>query len=736
MYTIDLGTQITTSVKNCECYYYTGCAYDTESSTLYKDVVDKDGNVDKVVDNCFVYSIQFAVGDTYFWFRSFAQFIPFLTELIAKIKQDRSEREHDAKMIVWIANLNHEWAFIKNYIQANYEITKCFAKTKRDVLLVEIERVIQFRECLGLFGHSVYDIGKTWCTVHKKQVDDLNYDLIRTFNTDLDDIEQGYCSEDVLTLTEMHTAVFNAYGRGDGVIYIPYTTSGFVRLRLKETIEADGRITEQRLGLGPKWAERNNVSLLKSQNRRLFTTADDWNLMRTYSYAGGVCGSNIKLIGKTLTRVKCADITSDYPYQMLAKRFPAGPIQTGTHKDLQHVRDKKLPHFMLLYIEHMQSKTQHAVFSKHKIINGKYGDPVYQERHGLPDNDIYSNGKVLKADNVIVLWNDVDFDTYKLAYDLDNVLLLKLWYFPWGYRRLPTWLTDNVLRDYIIKQKLKHELGKAAQGNQDYRDAKSRVNTYYGTLATRPGDIFDDVDDVDYLFKPTAEFSFDDMINNTWLNPYWAFYCTSYARQMLIQYIAKYPSAIVQYDTDSLYYRQNQQGKQLEKELTEFNAECIKANQRRFKNADNKEYAYDLGTWDFDEEYSRFICFGAKKYIKEDDDGIHTVIAGLPKTAIPKMMTKDQIKNPFTTFNPVRLNADVIIQHMFAHKFASVYNDRTDETYIAVRDYKGTTVLQPVSSYHAIVPIDFTLSVADDYLSLASQFQKIKPLKNKKVAQK
>ena len=41
---------------------------------------------------------------------------------------------------------------------------------------------------------------------------------------------------------------------------------------------------------------------------------------------------------------------------------------------------------------------------------------------------------------------------------------------------------------------------------------------------------------------------FDDIRNNFWLNPYIAFYCTSYARAVLMHFIARYPDEIVQYD--------------------------------------------------------------------------------------------------------------------------------------------------------------------------------------------
>lgn len=725
----------TASINGCDSYYTTGCGYDTESSTLLhtENVLDKEGNtVDKrtVVDACFVYHIQFAIGEKYFSFRHYDDFFKWFDTFIAAVKADSISRETKPKMIIWVANFAHEWAFMKNYIQGGrYEISKIFSKSRRDVLLVELESCIQFREAIGLFGHSLADISKNWCTKYVKMKGDLDYNKVRTFNTPITARERRYMQNDVFILTEMHTAIFAAYTRSNGVIYIPYTTSGFVRLRLKERIEADEGLTAARENLGGKWLEKSNVQLLKKRNYSIFTNAADWNLLRSYAFAGGSVGSNICEVGKELHGVKCADITSDYPYQMLSQDFPQGKIETGHLKEWEECKTKGLPWFALLYINELTANTHHAFLSEHKIINHKhYGLDEYKERHGLPKDAIVNNGKLLHAKNLVCVMNDVDYDIYNRAYNLEGVVLLKLWYFPWGYKKLPQWLRDCVIEDYITKSKLK-EQGKEAQKTVEYRDSKARVNTYFGTLATRPDDIYNALDET-ALFTPEKEFTFEDLRRNTWLNPYWAFYITSYARRMLIQYIIKYPDSVVQYDTDSLYYKTNKQGLQLEKELEEFNRSCKAANVRRFKHLDNSQYLTTLGTWDFDEQYNRFLCLGAKKYIKEEQNGdIVTVIAGLPKQAIPKEIRRYRVKHIFSRYNPVYLDADVIIKHLFTNKFASAYDDRMTTTYTPIKDYKGETVLQPVSSYHALIPIDFTLSVAPEYLKLIRRFQKVKQLK-------
>ena len=414
---------------------------------------------------------------------------------------------------------------------------------------------------------------------------------------------------------------------------------------------------------------------------------------------------------------------------MLSKSFPTGPISTGSKKEWLNALDDHKPAFALVRIELMKSNTNHAFLSKHKILNIKRNNAEFYIRHGEPRNTIFNNGKLMTGENIVIIINDVDYSIYRKAYDIKNMTVLKCWFFPWGYHKLPDWLTTCIISDYITKSKLKKEMGHAAQSNIVYRDAKARCNTYYGTLSTRPEDIFNMLDALS-LFTPEKEFTFDDLRKNTWLNPYWAFYVTSYARKMLIEKIIEYPDCIVQYDTDSLYYKDNKQGHELEKALQAHNEKCMKANARRFKNVENNAFLDDLGTWDFDDIYSRFLCLGAKKYIKEQNGEIITVIAGLPKSAIPKEIITKQLQNPFEYYNSFTAEkGKIIIENMFHNKLASAYSDINYTKFVPITDYKNETVLQPVSSYHALLPIDFTLGLAEDYLKLIKQFRNKKTLK-------
>lgn len=706
-----------------EPIYYRGIGLDTESTTIKHtvEIGKKKKKKKTIIDACFCYTYQLAIGTVeevasgnywYAIYRRYDQLIDFLTVLHKVISEKNKEREVNAKSWIWCANLSHEWSFLKYDVCRNFGIESCFAKTPRDVLKIDFGTFV-FKEAIGLFGHSLSDIAKNWCKT-QKLTGDVDFNLIRHCETKLTEKDKGYMINDALILTEMHNAVLRKYLQPNGGVIIPTTSSGFVRLKLKEAIRNDEDLTEFREHYNEdrKKPVKTNLSMLIRINKRLFVNETQWLLCRNFGYSGGLCGSNIDYVGKELTNVQCIDLTSDYPAQLLHKKYPSGKLTEISIDKWDEVRkDRSKPFFVVGVISEIESKSHHATMSKHKILNLKHD--YYREKFGEPKDIIVYNGKIRKAKNIVVVLNDVDLRAYANIYKY-KISPLKIWQFS-QYRKIPKWLESCILDSYIKKALLK------LQGLKDtieYFDQKRDVNAYYGVLATRLSNMFDKY--IDGLFEPTKEKTFKDIINETWLNPYIAFYCTSYAREILMHFIGKYPDLILQYDTDSLYYRIKGSDKLVE-EINNYNAKIVEKNEKKFRKNPNKELLLSLGTWDFEAVYKRFMGLGAKKYIKQDDDGIHTVIAGLPKKAIPKEIAERKINKPFKHYNPLLKyieddNSTIVIEHLFANKFASVYDDTAQPYYIDVTDYNGDTAKQRCVSYHAITEIDFTLSLAMEYL--------------------
>lgn len=702
-----------------ERIYKTGIGFDTESTTITHTVTEKN-KTKTVVDYCFLYSYQISIGTQHYsLYRTYEEFNNFIHVLHGVLKNksdfDKSIERPSAKCIIWVANLSHEWSFIKYKITRDFEIEKCFAKSPRDVLYVDFGLFV-LRECIGLFGHSLADIAKNW-TQTQKLKGDLNYDLIRTPSTILTEKEKQYCINDVIILSEMHDAVLKAYTQDNGGVILPNTSSGFVRLKLKSAIRESEELTAERISHNEyrKKEAKTNLAHLMKLNAKLYFSQFQWEICRNYGYCGGLCGSNIEDVGKTLHNIQCVDLTSDYPAQMIQRKFPYGTLRRAKLSEYDDIRNKHKPYFMICIFKKLESKTEHATFSKHKALN--FTNPIFQKKYGTIQNLIAYNGKIRRGNNIVACINDIDLSAYNEIYDMEYTPLA-LYVFS-GYKKIPQWMFDCITHDYVTKSKLK--IAKM-QNTVEYMDSKRNVNTYYGVLSTKPSDMYDEF--MNGLFAPSDETTFENIKYQSWLNPYIAFWVTSYARKILMHFISMFPDLIVQYDTDSLYYKTDKpNSEQLKKAIERYNAMITAKNEKIFEHHPDKKLFLSLGTWDFETIYCNFLPLGAKKYIKQDtENGIQTVIAGLPKTAIPAEIANRNIKKPFTHYNVLKKYIDtnytintVVVKHQFANKFASVYCDDDYEIPTVITDYMGNTETVLQGCYHAIIPIDFTLALGIDY---------------------
>lgn len=720
-------TDVLTSKKHTyqgDAYYNVGGGLDTESSTKYHFVYNThmDGSVDSkpVVDFCFCYAYQIAIGHNVFILRTIKQLADFITYVVhylqnlptIEIKRYDPDKNHivkehyHPKFILWVANFSHEFAFLKGML-SKYEITHFFATDERKPLLLEIGKVLQIRECLGLFGHSLDDIAKHHTSI-RKLVGGLDYSKIRTSKTALTDSDIKYMVYDVYILSEMHKKVISDLAiKKDGAIVIPYTSTGYIRNECKASIEQDEELTEivqnirsnvryhnrnRRPGEPKQKAPSSNIAYLMQEHAKMILSETQWNICRSYSYAGGLCGSHPDMVCKPLKNIWCDDLTSDYPAQLNHKKYPAGKMHNckyPTQQFIDQLRAKNKPFFVFFRCD-MQALTAHCVFSHHKIYN--------------PDKGFFTmvNGKVKTGYDLNVCFNDVDIDAYKQAYKITVKEIYAVWYFD-NYERLPKYFLNPLNKRYLQKCKLKNE-GK--DNTQEYSDSKRFVNGFYGMCAYRERY-------VQYLFKngdlfPERNKTFLDIKNEFWLNPYVAFWCTSYARSILIQFIAAYPDSIIQYDTDSLYFDSTDTA--LRKAIDDYNKEIIALNKQLF----DDPLFYDLGTFDHKPNKDRFDIFiacGAKKYIKIHDGVATPVIAGLPKNTLDNMLADyslDDLINIVTNLNAEDFN----IINQYHNKLASKYYDCNDDVYIKVTDYNGVEYIQHCSSYHALIPIDFNLRLA------------------------
>ena len=692
--------------KNAEIYLRCGGGYDTESTTIT--------NSDNKPKCAFVYHVQISINGTYIFFRDInfvATFFTILCESIKKIYWKKNDTPH---LIIWCANVAHEWAFAKMQLQ-KVGISEIFAKDERNPLKITLQDVVEIRECIGLFGHSLSDIAKKYCKHQKSK--DLDYNKIRHLSTPIFRKEYKYMKLDVQILDELSYVAFEKFTEKG--YKMPLTITSVLRQRCKMSIK------------NIKWVYAENEKIMPK-------TVEEYTIFRKYMYNGGLSGSNNFYVGKLLKNVVCADITSDYPSQMVHEMFPAGELveSTPTENNIARYIDKFRIYLMIL--PKIKAKTTHSTLSVHKIMN-RYSDVQIENNADLATkackNLIVSNGKIVYGENIFVCMNDIDIKALQLMYELcENPVILRFWYFT-KKAKIPKYLFDNMMLDYRSKNELKKQ-GKSE--TTEYKECKANVNSYYGMTVTRLYDMMCIYSPEQYdIIENPAEKTYQQLREKVWLNPFIGYWVTSYARLLLITYIAKYPELIVQYDTDSLYYIRDYEVVDekrviaFENDLKAYNTKIMQINNGIFKGDENY---LDLGTWDIEKPCKQFKCLGAKRYIIEKDNGkLKPVVAGMVKESFIEYVKENNI-NPFDMFDN-----NMILNSVVSKKLGSQYHDLTEKIYndnleltdvklhepdyIKVTDYKNNTEIVEIGTYHALFPIEFTMKVGKTFLEICHEMQ-------------
>lgn len=719
--------KITPKVKKANAYFYTGGGYDTETTTIkhteiliknkaYKCDTEKkvyytfigntlneerynefdESNVYIRPDFAFVYHVQIMIAGTYVVIRDFDLVSFFFKTLSTAIKKQFSKYTESVtsypKIIIWVANLQYEWSFLRGIIKPS-SVTSCFAKEKQP-LYITLDDVIEFRECIGLFGKSLKSIAKNY-TKTQKLVGDLDYDKVRTPETPLTDKEKEYCYNDVKILDELSYVAHNTYTKKH--LRIPLTQTGIVRQEMKNALgnKVYYAYRENYLLMPrPSITEEDDPDLYKKECKECEKLYFEW---RRYLYQGGYSHSNSKYVGELLENVRCVDIVSDYPFQMNLHYYPAGElIHVTNEKDYKKILDSNKCYILKVRLNDVHAKTSHTLISKNKVLNEESTKTC-----------VWDNGRLYKGDNIVLWLNEVDLKHVCAMYNA-KVTVLDMYYFT-KRKSAPKFLRDVMNSHYIEKNSLKD---RGLKNTPEYRIEKEKVNSIYGMTGTRIYKTICKILDNDFIEEKNPEFSYIKSIKKLWLNPYIAYWTTSYARNILVHYIVSYPDLIVQYDTDSLYFRTDKDVDQTElkslmDDISSHNAKIENYNRITF---DDKNM-WDLGTWELEKPYTRFKCLGAKRYIYEKNGEIFPIIVGCPKDAFTEYVKLKKL-NPFEFFDN-----HMLLSYAYSKKKQVFY--RKDKTPVTeqVTDYLGNTSTITYKTFASIYEVPYTLKLKTTWLS-------------------
>lgn len=639
---------------------------------------------DPVSESAYMYHWQFAVGENIFTGRSWEDFFMFVDYLT------QPSYYSNGCLIVYIHNMDFEMSFLMPRLFEKHMISRTFAKDAHTPLEVELKNGIIFRDSKALTNMSLASLAKNY-TKTQKLVGDLDYTIPRNSTTPLTELEKQYCYNDVLILKEYAEMLHNEYTKKG--LKIPLTSTGIVRQYVKNSL--------------PK----NKIYAIQKGIEKLFPKTEEQykNTMR-WLFRGGYTHAQTGACDEILTNVISYDFTSAYPSVMIHNLFPKSsftPLRCPTEKRVRSMIEAGRGVIMLVDFHNIKVKGSHCVESKHKIIQW--------------ENPIFENGRLYKADRILVLITDVDLDIYDMFYEWSEMNILSAKTAHLG--RLPNYLYNSVLHFYGAKKQLKQQVKDEEKAGLDSSETrkmlqkiKGMLNSCYGMTVSRlyfgtwEYDITsEDPDNDTPEWFCTYDQTYEDLKKNQILSPYWGIYVTAYCRRNILTAIKHFGDYAIYSDTDSIKILDTAPG--LYEYFEQYNDIVMKRNKDICYRFDLDPDTYtDLGIFDCEGTYDKFKTMGAKRYIYTKNGKTEAVIAGLPKKATDLFIAENGSDALYDKFAPG-------MWFEIACKNAHKYSGETSA------NIAGEIMHELGSCY--IYPTSFMMTVEDAFLSQISERKEI-----------
>ena len=604
--------------------------------------------------------------------RTWAEFEWFIDQL--RIHLDLSFHK---RIIVYVHNLSYEFQFLISHVYWD----EVFARKKRHPIKALANNCIEFRCSYFLSGLSLEKLAKNiTITKIEKKVGELNYRLMRHYDTPLTPDELEYCEYDCKVL---HYFILEEMQKNNGdITKIPLTKTGYVRRYCREYIKKSTNYKKYR------------EQILKEApvNEQLF-------ILLNKAFAGGYTHANCEYIFNTVENVHSIDFTSSYPAQMIAHKYPRGKFincKITNKRQFNNLINTKACVFEIR-LKNINAKTSHHIWSSSKCAYGtsdKY-------------NAIIDNGRIVKSDEIYTYMTDVDFKTFSMFYDFDDYGVTNFWYTEYGY--LPKEIIECVLKFYTDKTTLKDVANMVAE----YMVSKGMVNGIYGMMVTNP--LNDEIIFLDEEWskdRPDITSALSKAYGNInqFLCYQWGVWITAWARHELLKGVLEINEDVIYCDTDSIKFVNLQNH---EDYILEYNEYIINLLQKTLiyysididsiNPKDINGNVHTLGIWTYEGMYDYFKTLGAKRYMTETDGKIKITISGLSN-----IFPKDK-KDPRYKKNPTQyiidnggfefFTNDMEIPESHSCRLTHTYID--DKPYVAtVKDYKGKAA--KISEYRYI----------------------------------
>ena len=609
----------------------------------------------------FMYIWQVCIEGNVVFGRRWEELQEFMNNVVNAYKLSEDER-----VVVYVHNLSFEFQFIHDY----FKFVDVFAMASRTILTAKTAH-LEFRCSYKLSNMSLAKfIENTPNTLHYKGVDDLDYATVRTPDTPLTEIEYGYCFNDVKGLYECVMELL----KEDNIATIPLTSTGYVRRDCRNAMNKN---------------KNNRKMFLRSR-----LTLLQYKLLRE-CFRGGNTASDRYLTNLILKIVGSYDLSSSYPFQMIARDYPLGKWNYGVIPDIKTLEDYNSKYCTIARYTfkniHLRDEKPIPYIPQSKCL--ALGD----------DREIY-NGRILHADFLTISMTNIDFDIVKEQYEYEELAVEEFHYSRKGL--LPKELRDTIMYYFEKKSELKGD----EEHYYEYMKSKNKLNSIYGMTVTNILNTEIEYHDGEYTEKKMTEEEMQEALDKyyknhrSFLNYSWGVFVTAYARRELEDGLNIAGLDTIYCDTDSVKFIGNHD-KEFEAYNERLNKECEEKGIRNYTEVNGKRYY--MGIFDKEKGYDEFITLGAKKYAFLQNGKLGITVSGLSKKKGAEELEKKGGLRRFQRNEVFYNSGRTIAQYNSADVHDITVNGCTFST----------------ASNLAIVDTTYTLGITDTMLDIIERLQ-------------
>ena len=631
-------------------------------------------------------------GNNVYYGRTWEEFIN-----LCKLLQQAYDLSESKRVIIYVHNLGYEFQFMRKY----FEWLEVFAVDERKPIKAVCSYGIEFRDSYILSGYSLEKTAEN-LQRHRleKKVGYLDYNKVRTYETNLDENELAYCEHDILIVNAYINEQIEQYG---DITKVPLTNTGRVRDFVRNNCYYTN--TNHRKSSKGKYIRYRKIM------NDLTLTSDEY-IMLKHAFMGGFTHANANYAGKVLHGVTSVDFTSSYPSVMLSEKFPMSrgkKIEVKTIKQLE------------AYCK------QYCLLFDVKFTNIRpklfYENYISESKCYILKGAEINNGRVYSAEELATTITNVDYDIIKQCYEWDSISVQNVIRYHKNY--LPKAIIESILKLYQDKTVLKGVEGKEVE----YLLSKGMLNSVYGMCVT---DIVKDNHTYENGWKVEPANIEEQIQNyneskNRFLFYAWGVWVTAYARKNLWTGIVAVGDDYVYSDTDSLkllnyekHLRYFEWYNKTIMQKLENMCKYYKIDVKLLQPKTQKNEVKPLGVWDYEATYERFKTLGAKRYLTQKGEKLELTVAGLSKrNGIDYMIEvcEGDYEKVFKMFND-----DLYIPAERTGKMTHTYIDDCLEFWI--KDYQGNdSFIQAESGIH-LENCEFTLNISKQYAEFLRNFMR------------